>query len=96
MERHKFPFFIPAPYSLPPPVYKGEGSNGGRGTNQRRKNKNLRLTAKGSSETVTIETRKHDFLPKEDLKDSGHKTFSGVRWEHEAKPRSHGDGEGEG
>lgn len=86
-------FLPPIPFL---PDLKGEGSNGGRGTNRRRKNKNLRLTAKGSSPTATIETRKQDFLPEEDLKNSGHNTCSGVRWGMRVSLGDMGIGRGRG
>lgn len=96
MERHEFPLFIPAPYSLPPQFKRWGVKWGGRGTNWRRKNKNLRLTANGSSPTAAFETRKHNFLPKEDLKDSGHNTCSGVGWGMRVSLGDMGIGRGRG
>lgn len=50
----------------------------------------------GKTKMLRLAEKKHDILSEEDLEDSGHKPFSGVRWEREDKPGRHGDWQGEG
>lgn len=95
MERHEFPLFIPAPYSLPP-RFKRWGVKWGEGNKSKEEKQKSKADCKRLLSNSHHWNKETGFPPRRGFKEQWAQYLLWGQMGHEGKPGRHGDWEGEG